>query len=216
MNKFLHVILSMLLCSCGQLPDDKSQVDCEKDASNQACSEEKQVGLVSISGSISGAFDVIVDGEHYNDIEAYYSAEIERLGERVSEAGYEDYSSELDAKLGFKDLTRDMMVYLSPANGRGTAAKAYVNYDDSFFFRLPSMTADGTYRLKAVKRISIVLTKDDEIKKFCFNFSAQAEVELIESKAEPIVLTDFESSVTKYSCEQAEKSGLDIPSNVQE
>lgn len=205
------ILASLLISACGQLPKDDSLVDCQKDQSNQACEKDKKLGLVSITGSISGAFDVVVDGQHYSDIEAYYTAEVDRLATRVAKAGYEDYKAEFDAKLGSKDLTQGMTVFMIVSNGRGEAGKAYVGYDDTFFFRLPSATEDGSYRIKAVKRVSIVLTKDKEVKRFCFNFSALGQTEIIERKSEPVILSTFESSVTKYACSQLDESGLVIP-----
>lgn len=204
------VLVAMFSVSCGQLAEDMSLVDCNKDSSNKNCQKEEIKTMVSINGAVSGAFDVTVDGETYSDIESYYTVESDNLNERVAKAGYEGYDAVLDAKLGFKDLTQGMKVYLAPAGSTGIATNTSVGYDDTFSFRLPSSTEDGRYMLKAVKRIAVVLTKGDEIKRFCFNFSAVRDVEIVEGKADPIVMNSFETSITKYDCD-SDNGGLDIP-----
>jgi len=210
MKTQLAILTVILNTACGQMTNDKSQIDCAKDSSKAECPKEK-LGLISVTGSVSGAFDVSVDGEHYRDIEAYYTAEVDRLAKRIADAGYKGYDAEFDAKLGFKDLTQGMTVFLAASDGHGAAGRAYLGSDDTFFFRLPSDTSDGQYRLKAVKRISIKLTKDSEVKRFCFNFAASAEVEIVDRKSEPVILSTFESSLTKYECSQISDEGLSIP-----
>lgn len=212
--KSLILVVAMFLASCGQMSNCKSGE--EKNNIGECKSElaDNKSSVRSISGSLSGAFDVIVDGNSYSDIEAYYSSEIEALPARIEALGYKDYSVKLDAKIGFKDLTNNMMVFISPVSNRdGYATKGYVGSDDKFNFVLPAFAPDASYRVKAVKRIALILTSETEVKKFCFNFkTVEVKADLVDGKSSPVVLNQFESELTQYDCAQAEsKEGITPP-----
>lgn len=214
--KSINLILAstLALSACGQSNCKSGEEKNDIGECKSSLASDGQSSVRSISGSISGAFDVIVDGESYSDIEAYYSAEIDALPARIEALGYADYSVKLDAKIGFKDLTNNMMVFISPASGRdGYATKGYVGSDDKFNFVLPAYAPDSSYRVKAVKRIALILTSETEVKKFCFNFkTVEAQADLIEGKSSPVVLNKFESSLTQYDCDQADaKDGITPP-----
>lgn len=208
--KFTKYLVLVSLSGCGQLEkcqdQNKSDSECKVESPNFN-------SVKSISGSISGAFEVVVDGQAYRDIEDYYTQEIDALDSRVAKLGYEGYESKLDARLGYADLTSGMVAYLAPVARGGYSDKVYVGSNGQFNFILPGNAEDAFYRLKAVKRINLTLKNEKETLKFCFNFSTvEKNADLIQGKAEALSLNEFQTSLTKYDCQQADKdTGISPP-----
>lgn len=204
--RILLLILSFVY-ACGK--DDKD--DCKV---NSEC-DLKKMQPFSIQGSISGAFDVKVDGKRYDDIESFYSSELDRLPAKLEKAGYKDYSPDLQAELGFKDLTENMDVFIAPMENRGYASKTSVGKDNTFKFRMPAEAAGDVYQFRAVKRIALVLSKSGaEDLTFCYNFSASETEVPYEKTDKPVVLSEFDTKITEYDCDSAKdkEDGIDIPS----
>lgn len=167
-----------------------------------------------LRGSITSAFVVNVDGHEYGDMEEYFTAENALLPAMVKDAGYDGFEARFDAAIGFRDLSVGMTVYVQPQANRGYANKTVVAQNETFAVVLPAEAAGDVYQVRAVKRIAVVLTKGQEIKKFCYNFSAiDLEVPYAE-KDKPIVLDNFKSSLTTYECVQEPGAqSLEIPAN---
>jgi len=203
-------VLAMLMTGCG--------ADCSKTkeaVSDCKSSDTKDVvaAAFKLQGSVTSAFAVTVDGEQFPEMESYFSAEKARLPAKVAEGGYEGWNADFEAEIGYLDLTRGMIVFVQSANQRGYSARGTVGSDGNFSIEMPSQAAGDTYMLKSNKRIAVVLTKDAETKRFCFNFAAvNTNVEYGE-KDKPIVLDDFTSTITAYDCPQDSNDGLDLPPN---
>ena len=166
---------------------------------------------VEFHGAVTSAFSITVDGVRYEDSEDFYTQEVQRLPAKVESAGYTGWTAKFDAVLGFSDLSRDMTVYISPTEKRGYTGKTSVGSDATFRVELPSAASDSSYNVRAVKRVNVVLTKDGEIKKFCYNFSAVDKNVSLNETDKPIVLDTFTSKLTLYACESQQTDGIQIP-----
>lgn len=171
-------------------------------------------GQVSFSGSVNSAFAMTVDGVRYEDSEDFYTQEVLRLPAKVAAAGYSGWDARFDAVLGFNDLAKDMMVYISPVEKRGYTGKAAVGSDAQFKVVLPSDALDTSYNVRAVKRVNVVLTKGTESKKFCYNFSAVDKNVPLTEKDKPIVLDNFVTKMTLYACDNQQSDGIIIPQSL--
>ena len=203
------IVLTAVLTSCGE-------EDCPK---NEDCSEEavaEEPKDFNILGAVSGAFSVKVDGKNYDDIEAFYTAEVKRLPKKLADAGYEGWSWSLDGELGLSDLAYEMLVFIAPKKSRGYASQMYTLDDGTFIFEFPSEAAGDTYQLKAVKRLNLTVkaplaSGEGASKVFCYNFAAVEKSVKYDEVGKPIVLDTFETSITEYECESSEENGLIIP-----
>lgn len=173
--------------------------------------EPLPAGPVNFEGYVQSAFEVNVDGTPYPDIEAFYTAESARLGERVLAAGYDaSWEARFDAQVGLADLWREMTVYLAPLNDTGYQAQTTVRENGRFATTLPANAVEHEYRVRANKRIAIVLTREDETIKICYNFSAIEQRVPFARDGLPIILDNFNTQVTSYACEVAE-GGVTVP-----
>lgn len=215
--RFLNVILLAALAyalnACGTDCSGNSQQyqnECQKDPDT----EQQPKQYFTIQGAVVGAFDVEVDGQSYSDIESFYTEERERLPLKIEDAGYYGYDVDLQAKLGFRDLTNGMSVYVSSSEKRGYAARSVVQEDDTFLIRFPEDAAGDTYKIRAIKRISIVLSNKEETLTFCYNFSALDTNVLYDEVDKPVVLSSFKTNITSYECpENQTGDNLHIPKN---
>ncbi len=167
---------------------------------------------VVFAGSVSGAFDIHVDGLPYADIEDFYTETERTLPSRVRQAGYDEtWSVRLDAAIGFADLWRDMIVYLSPAGDSGFQGQTRVDGQGSFFLAIPARGLGQVYRVRANKRINLLLTRGEERRRVCYNFSAVERSVTLSETSLPVVLDTFESSITGYDCTAHSLDGLTVP-----
>jgi hypothetical protein len=208
--------LTSVLQSCGVAIGNnrpKNRDGDEMEARAKAIRDEMFRPEVVVSGSVVSAFPVTVDGMPYPDLENFYTQELKRLPEKVRAAGFDDsYKVEFNANVGFTDLWNGMSVFVL-ANGKtGAQAMTYVNGDGSFKTYLEP-GSENNFKVRAVKRISIILTKEKETKQICYNFSAKEQSVHFSEKSNPIILNDFTSDITSYKCESSGETGLQIPHN---
>ncbi len=181
----------------------------ETTASKKASSNSAQVNF---QGFIPSAFEVTVDGSTYLDLEDFYTQELTHLPDRVKEAGYSDvYDISFDADIGFTDLWSEMTVYIVSDTDRGYFGKGQVVEDGSFTLKLPAGNSSGSYKVRANKRIGIILKSKDEIINICYNFSAMDQSVSFDEQQKPIILRDFVTKITTYACAQNTNDGLNIP-----
>lgn len=172
----------------------------------------KPSGPVTFEGYVQSAFEVTVDGAAYPDIESFYTAESGRLPERVAAAGYDaTWSPAFEAQVGLADLWREMTVYIAPVSDTGYQGQSTVRENGRFAVTLPAAADDHEYKVRANKRIAIVLTRGDDTIRICYNFSAVEQKVPFTREALPIILDNFTSAVTSYGCEQAVSTGVEIP-----
>ena len=175
-------------------------------------SENEAGDLLEFKGYVPSAFDVTVDGESYLDLEDFYTEELGRLPERVQEAGYPaDFEIELDARIGFSDLWSDMAVYIVSENDRGFFGKSEVQEDGSFAIQLDALENHSTYKVRATKRIGIILSREGEQIQICYNFSAIDQSISFDAGQKPIILKDFVTKITGYACPSIQSDGLAVP-----
>lgn len=209
--KYLSIlIMLMILVSCGANENGVCALDAQCTADKQAA--EAPAADFVVRGSVSPAFELTVNGESYSDIEDYFTKESARLPDKVTDAGYEGYKVRFDAAIGYSDLTNGMTVFISGKEKRGFQTKTLIAKNDTFAAKLPVEAAGDTYQIKASKRISVILTKGTEVKKFCYNFAAvdlEVPYEMIDR---PIILSNFKSTLTSYECKQdAGSDSLRVP-----
>lgn len=197
----LYTVVSLVLTSaCGQ-----------DDGSGSASNDQSDTGNVTFNGSVVSAFSITVDGVAYEDSEDFYTQEVTRLPDKVAAAGYAGWQASFDAVLGFSDLAHDMMVYIAPTEKRGYSGQSSVDRDASFRVELPAEAQDSSYNVRAVKRVNLILHKDGETKRFCYNFSAVDKNVAFNEQDKPIILDTFVSKLTLYSCENRQTDGIVIP-----
>jgi hypothetical protein len=168
---------------------------------------------VSFSGFIGGAFPISVDGVNYDDSEDFFTQESARLPEKVAAAGYNsEWSVRFDAAIGFSDLRANMVVYIAPNARKGYQGEGTVGSAGAFNISLPKEAVDTVYQVRAVKRIHVVLTKGDETKRFCYNFSAVDKSVNFSDREKPIILDSFATKITTYACASSTSGGITVPS----
>lgn len=209
-----YLFLLMFLTACGSDKDSFCELNTECSAlkaSEKALAEAQDF---VIRGSVNSAFALTVDGKDYSDIEEYFTAESGNLQDKVSDAGYKGYKVRFDAAIGFNDLTQGMTVYIAAKEKRGYQTKTLIAKNDTFAAKLPKEASGDVYQIKANKRISLILTKGNEIKKFCYNFAAVDLEVPYEAVDSPIILSSFKTSLTTYECQQdAGSDSLKVPEN---
>lgn len=171
-------------------------------------------GFVDFKGYVVSAFDLQVDGESYLDMEDFYTKEVSQLPDKVFKAGYDSsYEVSFEADIGFSDLWKDMTVTISTVNDRGYQGMSRVNSNGEFRINLPSDAIEDEYKIRANKRISVVLRRADEIIKICYNFSAMDTSAFLSESDKPVILSKFSTSLTKYECSAVSPTGIWIPSS---
>ena len=220
--KFLIIPALLMAGACGQHnehaagEEKQDSTVVEQQTKVEVIYEEDAVsgteGTVTFRGYVGGLFEVVVDGKTYADIEDFYTQELAALPEKVRQAGFSsDYKITFAAETGFSDLWNQMTVYISPTASRGFQGISKPDRDGAFAISLPAVADGGDYKVRANKRISIILENDEESISICYNFSAiEKSVELKDSDL-PVVLTSFESRVTSYACSGRTSSGVSIP-----
>lgn len=211
MKSLLALALILGLQACGN-EDDKSSTEPAPAPAPEVVSSV-EAPTVSLKGFVANAFEVTVDGQAYPDLEAFYTAEVLRLPEKVKVAGYEDVTSvRFEAQIGFQDLFQGMEVYVLAAGNTGYQGTSRIASDGSFAMSFPEHSA--TYRIRANKRIRVVLQRPSATVNICYNFSATEKSAPL--NGEPLILSDFSSSITAYDCPlSSSKSELEIPVNTE-
>jgi len=207
------ILTVITLTSCGM--DDLKKCDPNATTCETEGSEIKTA--FKVSGSVSSAFGVTVDGASYYDIEDFYTEALSSIDASLETLGLEGYTAEFTkVELGFKDLTRNMDVFIEAVNSRGYSAKTTVRSDDTFSATFPAEASDDVYQIRAVKKIRVVATKvteeiDEEgnviesitTKNVCWNFSAIATNVDYTEVEKPAIISDFETRITAKDCEAA-------------
>src|SRR5262245_31205746 len=66
-------------------------------------------------GYVMSAFAITVDEQPYEDMEDFYTQELDRLPEKVAAAGYDsEWKVSFEAEVGLSDLWRNMEVFVAP------------------------------------------------------------------------------------------------------
>jgi len=167
----------------------------------------------TFEGFVGGAFEVTVDSQKFLDMEDFYTQEVENLPEKVAAAGYDSsWSASFDAEVGLSDLWRSMTVYISPIDNLGYQGQTYVGNDGGFSVTLPPAALNKVYKIRANKRIGISLKRGEIVKKLCYNFSAVELSAPFDDSSLPIVIHNFVTTITAYSCNENNGStGVKIP-----
>ena len=218
MKNFSLIVLFLMVFACGkdELLDFGGSESDEAEEELQAVESSKYiVSKTNFRGYVLSAFAVTVDGREYFDMEDFYTQELAALPEKVAEAGYEGYEVQLDAQLGISDLWHKMAVYVAPEDETGYQGTALVGESGEFTVELPNEATGVFYKVRANKRINVILSKEDDLKTFCYNFSAIEKSVLLESSADPIILDDFTTHLTTYKCEPQSMGDIVIPGNGQ-
>ena len=174
-----------------------------------------QTDKIEFTGYVANAFEVSVDGNVYSDLEDFYTEELARLPQKVQEAGYGDtYEINFDAKIGFEDLWQGMIVYIGAVSDRGYQGTGRVTRGGEFAIEMPKRAIEEVYKVRANKRINVILTSESEIINICYNFSAIEQSVLFSESEKPIILKDFVTKITAYACSDQKDSGIAIPKAV--
>lgn len=168
---------------------------------------------VALEGYVTSAFEVTVDGTRYADLEDFYSQELVRIPERLEKAGLPaDTPFSFEAQVGISDLWQNMRVYVSAVEDRGYLGTTRVSSEGSFRIAFPWEASESEYKIRAVKRISLLVTAEGESSRYCYNFSARDQNVLLSEREKPVILDEFETRITSYACsEEQPESGLEIP-----
>ena len=203
-NLLTKILFMSFIISCGAQSENSE---------NDDAASLNSTDFIEFAGFVGGVFEIEVDGINYADSETYYTEEMNKLPEKLEQAGYVGYEFELDAEVGFEDLWNSMTVYISPTDKQGFQGRSEVNREGAFAITLPAEANDQYYKVKANKRINLILTKGDEVKKTCFNFSAIDKSVPFSDSQKPIVLTEFVTRISAYECTVNAGTGIEIPEN---
>lgn len=179
-------------------------------ATTTSTQTDTAASTLEMRGEVVSAFAVTVDGQPYQDLEAFYLVETGRLPARAAAAGYPGYTAVLDAQIGLQDLWNGMTVYVQSTGAMGYAARTNVLADGTFEAQLGG---PDTVEVRANKRIALVLTKGDQSVRICYNFSANAQSVVVGAKSLPVKLSDFSTELTNYACDQTAAGAVEIPQN---
>jgi hypothetical protein len=165
-----------------------------------------------LSGYIVSAFDMEVNGRRYTDSEDFYSSQLQELLDEMDAAGYTGYTFAFNGQLGLDDLKYGMDVYVVAQGKTGFAGDTTVNESGRFTVAIPDGSGDQVFRIRANKRISVTLTSPDKrnIVRWCYNFSS---VNTEGSLAEAVLISEFNTSLTRYQCSNEAGSGMALPRN---
>jgi len=216
-NTSIAITLVSALLACGQVPtEDQTATKAAKDKEGKDNVEESEYeGQANLTGYLANAFDVVVDGQKYEDTEDYYTQKLEQLTAEAEASGYEGWTLSFDAEIGLDDLKYGMMVFASAAGNRGYAGQVPMEFNGSFSMEIPENSRNAVYSVRANKKVNVTLTPpesedgsaNEKPVRWCYNFSAQlAGITL----GAPVILNTFESRLTKYAC-SVERDGIEIP-----
>ena len=183
-------------------------------ASTPAASHvESSSTSLKLSGFVGNAFEVTVDSASYDDLEDFYTKELDRLSQKVRESGLDgNFTVRFEVAIGFKDLWSNMMVYIAADASTGYQASSQVTNSGEFSVDFPKDAKDDTFKVRATKRIRVIIDRGAEVLTYCYNFSATEKAIVLTESQKPVILDSFSTSLTKYDCiSQSQKDGLAIP-----
>ena len=221
-NWFILLSMLLLVHACGAMNSTKA---CDKEA-DPTCGDASTTKDVTTSdpynsdsslvlrGYVSSAFDLTVDKTAYSDSEDFYTKQLDKLTAEAESSGYKGWKMDFEAQIGLEDLKYDMRVYVASVTGRGFAGESVVDENGEFELTFPD-AGKSTYKIRANKRISVSLTNpkdENDIVKWCYNFSAEEQsITLDPAKNEPVILSSFVTSLTKYECVVENSGGMSVP-----
>jgi hypothetical protein len=212
----IAIMMSLLVpAACSDESASDSGYDASASTSSEVESDSSELGTANFLGFVANAFEVTVDGTVYQDLEDFYTQEMDRLPEKVQAAGYDpSYKIDLEAEIGFSDLWNGMQVYLLSTGKQGYQGQAAVGSNGAFTVTLPDAALNDTFKVRANKRIRVVISNGSEQQNLCYNFSAREKSVQLTENSKPIILDSFDTSLTKYDCPASEVgSGLEVPSS---
>ncbi len=156
-------------------------------------------------GYIGGMFEISVDGVKYEDSESWYNSELEKIPARLEAAGYKGDDFDFQAQVGLDDFWQSTKVNVASTNATGYQGSSTVNPGDgSFEIKLPS-NSFGNYQIKSVKRLTLVLPNNE---RFCYNMKGIEKSYMLNAFTDPIIISSFTTSLTKYACSSPNYMGL--------
>ena len=156
-------------------------------------------------GYIGGMFEITVDGVSYEDSESWYNAEMEKIPARLEAAGYEGDNFDFQAEVGLDDFWNKTKVNVASTSKTGFQGSSTVTpADGSFEIRLPS-NSFGNYQIKSVKRLNLVLPTGEI---FCYNMKGTEKSYTLNMFTDPIIISGFTTSITRYKCASTDDSGI--------
>lgn len=156
-------------------------------------------------GYIGGMFEITIDGVAYEDSESWYNAEMEKIPARLEAAGYQGDEFDFQAEVGLDDFWNKTKVNVASTSKTGFQGSSTVTPGDgSFEIRLPS-NSFGNYQIKSVKRLNLVLPNNEV---FCYNMKGTEKSYTLNAFTDPIIISNFTTSITKYNCASTDDSGI--------
>jgi hypothetical protein len=207
--KMMMAVSVSMMMACGTSPVGSSTAASDEQKKQQ---DAANVGLsnptdyLEVSGYVT-PINISVDGKTYRDSEDFYTQELKKLQAQVKK-DYAGYTLSFDAQVGLKNFKTGMYVLLAATADVGVASETYVDGQGKFTFMVDGKTDRNVdYTLRAVKRISLQLTKKgSETISWCYNMYAEKNV-MLDGKSQ--ILRSFVTSVTEYQCEQTD--GINVP-----
>lgn len=210
LSSLFFTLLVLALAACGTQPNTPQEnlaPPSTTASSIPAASDAKFLGFVA------NAFEVDVDGQNYKDLEDFYTQELGRLPKKIQDAGFgPETRIQFEAAIGFADLWNGMSVYVASTEGSGYQGEAKVQRNGSFEITLPLKAMAANYKVRANKRMRVVITGATGRTTYCYNFSAREQSVPFDGESKPIILQHFETTLTRYDCPSASTSeGLVLP-----
>jgi len=213
-NLMVKMVVAMSLGACSVVPYEGEEKAAAKGTAAPAPEGEDPNLLgqpMMLRGYVSSAFDITVDGKHYEDSEDFYTQQIDVLEKQKDDGGYSEYSLEFDAEVGLGELKTGMEVFVVATADQGFAGETIVIYDGTWEVKLPPEAKGDSFQVRANKRVGVRLTgPEGDVVEWCYNFYGIKLLSL-DDKSKPIILKNFQTKLTKYRCPLSSKSILGIP-----
>jgi hypothetical protein len=201
------ILAILVLAACGRQTPSTSASQTPSSANGNASLTGGDPCTVydncQVQGSVAGSFQLTVDGAPYQNIEGYYTYEIENLQKQCEKLGYTD--CDFAAQLGLSDFQYGQTVAVENSSGQGFSGTGEV-MNNSQFAIYDTDTSDSTtstFNVLVNKRITLTTSTQE----FCYNFSGAASQVRMNN---PVIVDTYTTQFTLYACD-ANGSGISLP-----
>ena len=207
----VHSVLCSLLVSCGDLSDAlEKNVREGREINKPSHSDGWDVNFEkhSVEGMLFGEFTVRVDGITYPTSKDFFALELHHLQKKVEEEGYIDWLASTETSLGVHNLSDFMTVFIAPTGDRGHTGVSAVAADGTFRIEIPFGENAEAYRIRAVKRVEVALTKNSQSIVLCYNLTSHQYNLRVDQHVHPIVMNEYTMNLTHYACDSVQNKDI--------
>lgn len=204
----MSLFLSALTIGCGAIDWNEPTDMCEDHP--EQC-EEKQQPVV-FEGYIQRAFDIRVNSVEFLDSEDFYSRFIDEL---VLQERWQQSlvlaTIEVEGEYGVDTFGSHAKAFLVSESENGSAFEATANRDAKFKIKIPGEAVGDTYKLRVLWRIGLRIETEEEVFHYCYQLHGRKSGIEITEENKSVIVDQFETQLTKYKCDDAERKVVELP-----